>query len=292
MVTHLARIVGLTLLLTACALLPFLPGDHDGGAVTLSEMSRVAALVAAVLVAPIGAAWLAYELWRRPTDTPGSIADDRRADKRRTFATAAVVASFVVAAAASLAAVPNLGFYSGFLALALCAYGVWRIATKSRDRSESAQVRGIHPAPLNLACVPIAALLLQWMLVPPAAEFSRIRAIAGSAAMIRDIEKYFDANGHYPQSLDALWNDYKPSVIGVERFCYEPCGSVYNLYFEHPNLQMGTREIVMYNKLDEHAMTSHDSRILRSTPQAPYRRMGWYALLDTSTPHWRRFLFD
>jgi hypothetical protein len=48
----------------------------------------------------------------------------------------------------------------------------------------------------------------------------------------------------------------------------------------------------MYNKLDEHVMTSHDNDILVRTPAELEARRGYYAVHDASRPHWKYFWFD
>jgi len=53
----------------------------------------------------------------------------------------------------------------------------------------------------------------------------------------------------------------------------------------------GTREIVMYNKRDEHFAISHDSDILRLAT-AVRSIGGYYAVNNAATPHWKYFLFD
>jgi hypothetical protein len=92
--------------------------------------------------------------------------------------------------------------------------------------------------------------------------------------------------------LLALWNDYKLGVIGVERYHYEPNGDAYNLFFEHPSVRLGTREIVMYNRLDQHEMTSHDMDLLTRTRTELSLRRGYYAVNNHARPHWKYFWFD
>ena len=55
---------------------------------------------------------------------------------------------------------------------------------------------------------------------------------------------------------------------------------------------MGTREIVMYNPLDQHALPSHDTDILRWTPEELAARPGHLELRDAPNPHWKVFWFD
>ncbi len=121
---------------------------------------------------------------------------------------------------------------------------------------------------------------------------SRNRAIRNSVELIAEIEAYRTERGHYPLSLAALHKDYEPGVIGVEHYHYEPRGSAYSVFFEQPAGPLGTREIVMYNKLDEHALPSHDTDILRWSPEELAARPGHYAIHDASSPHWKYFWFD
>ena len=74
-------------------------------------------------------------------------------------------------------------------------------------------------------------------------------------------------------SLLALWPDYKPSVIGIKQYHYEPNGEAYNVYFEQLSNRFGTREIVMYNKLDQHAFASHAAHILETSPSCDEDRI-------------------
>jgi hypothetical protein len=80
--------------------------------------------------------------------------------------------------------------------------------------------------------------------------------------------------------------------MGVRGYHYERSGEAYNLYFEHPAQPFGTREFVMYNKLDQHEMTSHDADLLLHTPAELAMQRGYYEVRETSRPHWKRFWFD
>ena len=92
----------------------------------------------------------------------------------------------------------------------------------------------------------------------------------------------------------ALHKDYKPSVVGIEQFHYAPNGQAYNLFFEQPTFatDFGVREIVMYNRLDEHVMVSHAAWILAGAPEQLEARQGWHSSHDASSPHWKLFWFD
>jgi hypothetical protein len=92
----------------------------------------------------------------------------------------------------------------------------------------------------------------------------------------------------------ALHKDYKPSVVGIEQFYYAPNREAYNLFFEQPTFvtDFGIREIVMYNKLNEHVMVSHAAWILAGAPEDLEARQGWHISHDASIPHWKLFWFD
>jgi len=288
MVSHIVRMGAVTILLIACIFLPFLPGSYDGLAVTLSGMSQLFGIAGLMLV-PIGALWLIYEYRKRAAKSRKL----SNKDKGYHFAIASVVASSIVAAIVSIGAFVNLGLSFGFVTLGLWTYSVLRIVPRVK-LLKNAEIGNFNPAPLYLICVPSVVVLFQLMLIVPATEFSRNYAIMKSAKLINDIEEYHNANGHYPRSLASVWKDYKPSVIGIKEFHYEPNGNAYNVFFEQPAsfFEFGTREIVMYNKLDEHVMISHDSDILVWPPEELSARRGYYAVHDASSPHWKYFWFD
>ena len=64
MLKHVVGMIAAIMLIVGCMVYPFLPGDYDGLAVTLSVMAQFFAMAGLVLV-PIGLAWLAYELRAR-----------------------------------------------------------------------------------------------------------------------------------------------------------------------------------------------------------------------------------
>ncbi len=260
--------------------LPFLPGGYDGLAVTLSAMAQMFGVVS-LLQVPIGALWLIYEFRQRGSKPAGTYY----------FALAALVAASLVAMVVALGAFATLGLSLGLLTLALWIYVVTRLAPRVKRLKMTAR-DSFHPAPLYLVCIPVVVALVQWTLIPQAVAFSRNYAIRQSTTLINDIEGYRQANGRYPASLAALHPDYKPGVIGIDQYHYEPYGDAYNLYFEQSAVAFGTQEIVMYNKLDEHHFPSHAMDILRWTPEQLRSRKAYYALHDAGIPHWKYFWFD
>jgi hypothetical protein len=280
MALHIIRIAAIILVILAASFLPFLPGGYDGLAVTLSAMAQLFGVVSLLLV-PIGALWLIYEFRRRVSKQAGAYY----------FALAALVAASLVAMVVALGAFATFGLSLGLLSLALWIYVVTRLVPRLKRLKTTAR-DSFHLAPLYLVCVPVVVALVQWTLIPHAVAFSRNYAIRQSAGLINDIEGYHQANGRYPASLAALNPDYKPGVIGIEQYHYEPYGDAYNLYFEQSAVAFGTEEIVMYNKQDEHLFPGHAVDILRWTPEQLRIRKGYYALHDAGSPHWKYFWFD
>lgn len=284
-VRHLAGWAALVALLLAATLLPFLPGRYDVLAVTLSYMAQSAGAAGFLLLVPVGIVWSIAELRQRFRRRRGLPARDLR----RPFAVVSLVAATLVALIASFPAF-NSGLSLGLLCLALWARVVVRLAPQRPLPDHSPA--WFNPAPLYLFLVPLIVLILQRALVPGAVRFSRDHAIRHSAALISDIEAYRATNGHYPSSLLSVWTDYEPNLMGVPRYYYEPSGSAYNLYFEQFTVALDTREIVMYNPLDQHVMTSHDMDLLQFAPEELEPRRGWYAMGESGHPHWKHFLFD
>lgn len=144
--------------------------------------------------------------------------------------------------------------------------------------------------PLYLILVPGTLLAVQLALAAPLTDWSRKQAIQNTTEIIRDLEAFKEQHGRYPESLLALWPDYSTGVVGVSQYFYEPQGQSYNLVFEQPRFLLdgpGTRELVVYNPQDEQRAVSHAAWRL-SSPEA----QGWYAVRDTTAPHWKSFLFD
>jgi hypothetical protein len=142
--------------------------------------------------------------------------------------------------------------------------------------------------------VPVVAALLQLAVVERAIEFSRNRAMDNAGPLIAAIERYRAAYGRYPASLLAVWKDYSPGVAGVERYSYEPHVDAYNLMFEQFTYRLGTREFVVYNPRDQHALTAHTFDLLQLTPErlAVERQRGHYQEQLAPVTHWKYLRFD
>lgn len=276
------------MLIVLCMVYPFLPGKYDAFALPLSTIAQLFG-AAGLLLVPIGALWLVYEARTRgrnripPTTGRGYY-----------FAMASLIVASIAVLAASLVTSLGIGISFGVLALPLWAYAVYRLIPRLR-LLKRAEDTSINPTPFYLLLIPVAVLLFQITLAAPVTELSRNHAIMKSAELINAIEKHYAVHGRYPSSLLAVWPDYYPSVVGIEQFHYAPKGDAYNLFFEQPTFLLdhfGTREFVMYNKLNEHVMSSHAAWILTWTPEELAARQTWYAVHDAPSRHWKYFWFD
>lgn len=288
-IRHLLILLGSTILIGFCMVYPFLPGGFDRLAEGLSTIAQMLGVIGLLLV-PVGALWLVHE-WRRRVRMKQGLPGK---DKRYAFALTSLIVGSLVALVLSLFAASSTGLSFGVLTLALWVYIVIGLIPRLKQL-KNAVAETIHPAPFYLILLPVAALILQLVLAAPMTEFSRNRAIMNSAALINELENYYAAQGRYPDSLLALNVDFPPSVVGIAQYHFAPNGDAYNLFFQQPRFllpELGAREIVMYNKLDEHIMLSHDSWILMSRPEELATRQGWYAVHDTAIPHWKYFWFD
>lgn len=268
------RGAAVTLLVLGGTLLPHWPGRYDAFAVTLSVMLRVFGFLALLLV-PVGLLWLLV------------------GRRHLLFSRIAIAVALVPCIGAGVVAVALGAASAGIIAMSLCGIALlvyaWSVADRLKDFSGR-----FAPVAFTLVATPLVIVALQRALLPRWVESSRARAIANSAEIIRDIERYRAANGEYPLSLLAAWPDYNPGVIGIERYHYERHGAAYNLIFENPALAFGTREFVVYNPRDEQGFTAHATDILQLSPAelAIERTRGHYAVRSTSHPHWKYFWFD
>ncbi|NEU07760.1 hypothetical protein GZH53_05500 [Flavihumibacter sp. R14] len=279
---HLLRITLITILLLACIFLPFIPGDYDASAITLSTIAQLVSL-AGLLFIPMGLAWLIYELRKRRAG--------KTSIKGYHFALAALVISGIVVLAAVVGALASNNRFPAIGILLGGGYFIFRTVRKLR-RNKNSAARNFNFTPVYLVCIPLIAVLSRQLYIESATEYSRDYVIRQSAGLIRDIEAYRQRTGHYPTSLHSLWEDYKPSITGIQRYHYEPYGKAYNLYFEQLSYQAGTREIVMYNKFDEHQFTSHNQDLLRLSPSELDRQRGYFAVHQLEARHWKYFWFD
>lgn len=266
-----ARLAGITVLILGCMFRPFMPGSYDPFAVVLYGFAQIIG-VSAVLFVPLGLAWLLF---------------GRR--HGRAYALAALAAASLVAAFASLAALAGTG---PSLAAAWTAIWLYALLRAIRALSGAAETLAFSCAPLYLVAIPAAVALAQLMFLGRAVEMSRDLGMRNSAPMIEAIERYRTVRGRYPPSLQSLHGDYDPEVVGIARYHYQPNGQGFDLYFEQLSNVFGTREIVIYNPLDEQLFPAHDSDILAWTPEQLRARRGYYAVHDAPRAHWKYFWYD
>ena len=280
MMIHALGIAAAIAFVMLCTLLPFMPGSYDNLAGPLSVMARLFGWLALLLV-PVGALWLLASRLKRFQG------------REHVFGRIALVVWSIVLLLVSFVALATSGFVLGIATLLLGGYATYRIVPRVK---EVATLPSRHPsvASLYLIVVPVAVFILQRALVPPAIAFSRDRAIENSAQLIADIESHRAANGQYPPSLLSEVPDYSPGIIGIDRYQYEKRGEAFNLVFEQPALNFGTREFVVYNPRDEQVFTAHAMDLLQNTPEQ--LRLEWtrghYAVHAAKQPHWKYFWFD
>jgi hypothetical protein len=240
-------------------------------------MARVAGFVG-LLFAPIGTLWMVSR-YSRPL-----------AGKQHVFAIAALIVSLFVWTVVSLAAFALGSLSLALICLALGIYMVFRVRPRLRGMTTASTPTPVTA--ISLIVVPVAVFLLQRVVLKPAVEFSRNRAISNSLQLIADIEQYRATRGYYPPSLLSVHKDYSPGVIGIEKYHYELSGDAFNLLFEQPALPLGTQEIVVYNPRGEHTATSHALDLLQFTPETLERSRGYYDVHDVPHTHWKYFWFD
>jgi hypothetical protein len=290
------RLAAITILAVACMFYPFLPGRYDRLAVTLSVMAQLLG-VAGLLLVPIGAVWLIYELLKRRAHRSAQSQFVSRTDKTIYFAVVALAASSVVAVVVALGAATQTGLALGAGVLVLWAYAAWQ-CLRRLWRSPCSAISGLNYTPLYLILVPSILTIVRLAFIETAVEFSRNRAITGSTEFINAIEAYRDRHGHYPRSLAASLSDYDPPIIGVERYHYEPSGRAYNVFFEQFTFPIGMREYVMYNPLDEHSLMVHDQDLLEAAPEQIDAERAFHvahhahAVPAPASSHWKFFWFD
>lgn len=278
MTVHLLRAAAATGLILLVTVLPFLPGGYDPLAAPLSMLARVFGFSSLLLV-PVGVVWATASYWRP------------LAGRDYPFALAAIVVWSILSGLLSLAAFAVNGLSLGLASLALAAYLVAKLTRRIRLFKGEMPVPASVPI-LYFVVVPLAVVLLQQPIVRRGVEFSRNRAIRNAAPLIADIEQHRTERQTYPVSLLSVWRDYATGVIGIERFHYERSGDAYNLVFEQPAVDFGTREFVVYNPRDEQSATAHVMDILEFTPEHLERTRGSYAVRTTRHPHWKYFWFD
>ena len=281
MTRHFIAIISITAFIVLCMFLPFLPGRYDSLSPTLSFMTQLFSF-AGLLLVPLGLLWLGYEFRKQKGESK---------KKTKHFFIATFLTIGFVTIIISLGALLNYNVSFGILFLAVCLSLLTRIYLKQLAKRNYDHLN-FNPIPLYLIIIPLIVAVVRFTLLSKGVEFSRNYAIKKSEPLITAIEAYHAKNGSYPLSLQALHSDILPGIIGIKQYYYEPNGNGYNLYFKQFSDEMDVEEIVMYNKLDEHAFAAHLLDILEYSGQELTLRRGDRRRYRLSSPHWIYIKFD
>lgn len=263
--------------------LPFLPGRYDSLARTLSFMNQLFSFSGLLLV-PLGLFWLWFEITSRKTTR---VSDN----KIKRFAIATVLTLGFITIVVSLGALTNNNLSFGILFLAFCFSVLTKTYLKLKRKGSYDNLK-IKPAPAYLISIPIIVALVRFAFIETGVQFSREYAIGKSKPLITAIETYYEKNGNYPISLQAIHADILPEIIGIKQFHYEPNGAAYNLFFRQFSDELDVEEVVMYNKLDQHALSAHVLDILEYSGEELALRRGDRHRYKLSTPHWIYIKFE
>jgi hypothetical protein len=274
MMSQLARAALIVAAIIAATFLPFLAGGYDPLARPLSMMAWAFGRCGLLFI-PVGLLWLAVS----------ATGVQRRGWLVWLTLFACVLIELVVVL---------IAFSSGVLFAA--SVGVIAVLLNIRMlrqfRAAISEPRIARTIPGILTVAPVVILALQSVLVDPLAASSRNRVITNSAPLIAEIERYRERHGVYPDSLFSLYGDFKPSIVGVQRYHYEQSGEAYNVIFEEPSLSFGTRRFVVYNPRGEQRLTVHEQdRLLLEGPELDADNAGYTLVEPLPQPNWKAFLF-
>jgi hypothetical protein len=277
-VTQLVRVCLIVTAVIAATYLPFVAGGYDPLAGPLSAMAWGLGR-AGLLLVPVGGLWL-WSSARRASDT-------RPPAWLRWITTGTFVLISLVMILLAFASSGGL-FAVGTAAIA----GVLNIRLVRRLRAAQPGLPQQRMAASILMVAPAVVFAVQTMLVDPISTHARNRVIANGAPLIAEIERYRERHGAYPMSLFSIYGDYKPSILGVERYHYEPFGDAYNVIFEEPSLGFGTRRFVVYNPREKQRVTVHEQdRLLLDEAGLESDNAGYTVVRPLPQPHWKAFLF-
>lgn len=132
----------------------------------------------------------------------------------------------ITAVVAVFVAFGGIGSFRGSAILGISiligySYTVFSIIVPRLRKMKHADGIQINPVILYLIIIPLVVVIFRNTFIIPAAEYSRNRAIEQSQSIIQDLEAYYAKYGQYPVSLQGVWKDYNPGVIGIERYYSE-----------------------------------------------------------------------
>ncbi len=273
-------VVLIAVLLIATAL-PFLPGRYDAVAVPLSGFARGLGL-ASLLLVPIGVLWLLYE-YRTANNGSHGI--------RAGIVVAALGAGTLALLFATIFAVGQGGTALAVGILSIWGLVLWQSGRRVLDWARQTPGKVLSGA-WALILTPCMVAGSQFALASPLTKFAWNKTMDGMAPLIADIERYRAANNQYPRSLFSEWCDYRPAVIGVCRYQYEPIGNAYSLAVEMPTFSFDSREFLLYNPSDHPAMTSHDADLLQRSAAELIQYRGYHSATPLHRAHWTLLSYD
>jgi hypothetical protein len=86
--------------------------------------------------------------------------------------------------------------------------------------------------------------------------------------------------------------DYRPSLMGVRGYRYEPTGDSYTLAVEVPTFSIDSREYLVYNPSDTYVMASHDADLLQRSAAELTQYRGYHSARPVNRAHWIVLSFD
>jgi uncharacterized membrane protein YdcZ (DUF606 family) len=266
-------------LIIVATFLPFVPGGHDPLAVPLSAISWALGRIGLVLV-PIAGLWLRDSTRRASRPAPP-----------RWLLRLTLGASIFITLVTTLVTFASSN--SQVLAAVIAAFlGLLTIRLRRRFRATQAAAPMSRMAAAMLVIAPIFVLAAQTILADAFTIQARNRAIGNAAPLIAEIERHRARRGAYPESLFSIWGDYKPAVVGVERYHYERSGEAYNVIFKEPSVGFGIRRFVVYNPLDKQRVTVHEQdRLLLDDAGLDADNAGYTLIEPLPQAHWKVFSF-
>lgn len=261
-------LIGVNLLVVICLLLPYFPGRYDSVSQVLSAMVQITGFFG-LLVVPVAIVWLVQEIKKTGNDSTTIIAS-RISYYCALIATCLCSILFLFFVLTFFVAAGVLAGITSFAVLVFLWYKLIPSLKKLKDKPN----KKFNATPAYLLSVPLLAVAGCMFFLKPASEFSRNLAIREAETLINSIENYYNEKGSYPESIDDLPSVPKPSVIGIDNFQYEKNGDGYNLSFEQRQHAYATKEVVMYNKNDQHTVKGH------------------FASYNAGRPHWKYYWLD
>ena len=262
------QLFALNLLIVVCIFLPFIPGPYDKLAFALSGMAQVTGFLGLLLI-PFGILWLIQEIKK----LAGNNKPLNNWSSGYYYAITATCICTFICLLYALSLLMAVGPSAAVASLAVIIYILYKLIPSIKNLKHSNN-KVFNAAPLYLLSIPIIAFTVRLFFIGPASDYSRDYAMKHAEKVITAIENYYAQKGDYPESIDYLYDVPKPSVMGIDEFVYERNGNAYNVSFVQWQHLGATREVVMYNKNNEHNVKGH------------------FASYNANQNHWRYYWLD